>query len=150
MYDKVKMHDNLKLMIRNMNPYVLVSVATVLLFIMYLSYSLYATQQAHKEYRRLQINAMVRQTARWAGASQQDKSPMISLLHANYAAGYLQALELIATENDINQVMNLQKLRVKVYGAQDRAARRVMSTCPDFVGEDIDKELILMGVNVKQ
>lgn len=133
----------------NISPYVCVGCVIVILIILYLCFTLYKTKAGCKEYKKLQISAIVRQTARWAGASQQDKSPMISLLHANYAAGYLQALELIATENEINEVMNLQKLRVKVYGSQDAAARRVMSVCPTFIGTDIDKELVLMGVNVK-
>ena len=92
------------------------------------------------------IRALVRQTARWAVASQQDRSPMIALLHANYAAGYLQALELIATENEINRTTNLQVLRTKVYTIQDKAARMVIATCPQYMGVDTDKELVKMGI----
>lgn len=101
------------------------------------------------EFRTAQLKALIRQTARWTAASQQDKSPMISLLHANYGAGYLQALELIATENEINQFVSLQKLRLKVYSAQDNAAQRVFAVCPNFLGNDVDKELVMIGINVK-
>lgn len=101
------------------------------------------------EFRSAQLKALIRQTARWTGASMQDESPMISLLHANYGAGYLQALELIATENEINQFSNLQKLRLKVYSAQDKAAQRVFAQCPNFIGNKVDKELVMMGINVK-
>jgi hypothetical protein len=95
------------------------------------------------------FQGLIRQTARWAIASQQDTSPMIALLHANYAAGYLQALELIATEDEINQFYNLQKLRLKVYGTQDKAAKKVITTCPNYIGPDIDKELALIGIKTK-
>ena len=92
------------------------------------------------------IGMLIRQTARWAVASQQDTSPMIALLHANYAAGYLQALELVATEQEINQFTSLQKLRNKVYGTQDKAVRQVVASCPNYLGEKIDKELARMGM----
>lgn len=103
------------------------------------------------EFRTAQLKALIRQTARWTAASQQDKSPMISLLHANYGAGYLQALELIATENEINQFVSLQNLRLKVYSTQDKAAQRVFAACPDFLGKDIgiDKDLVMIGINVR-
>lgn len=101
------------------------------------------------QFRKAQLQALIRQTARWTAASQQDKSPMISLLHANYGAGYLQALELIATENEINNFVSLQKLRLKVYSAQDKAAQRVFASCPNFLGNDVDKELVMIGINVK-
>jgi len=96
-----------------------------------------------------QTQALIRQTARWAVASQQDTSPMIALLHANYAAGYLQALELVATENEINQFFNLQKLRLKVYSTQDKAARKVISACPNYMGANVDKELASIGIETK-
>lgn len=94
------------------------------------------------------VQALVRQTARWAVASQQDTSPMISLLHANYASGYLQALELIATEDEINKYTNLQRLRDKVYSIQDKAARHVVATCPNYIGKDVDKQLAQIGISV--
>lgn len=94
------------------------------------------------------VQALVRQTARWTVASQQDTSPMIALLHANYAAGYLQALELIATEQKINQFIPLHELRKKVYGTQDKAARQMVASCPYYLGKNIDKELALMGIGV--
>ena len=91
--------------------------------------------------------ALIRQTARWTVASQQDTSPMIALLHANYAAGYLQALELIRSEQEINHVTNLQALRHKVYDTQDNAARAVVTSCPAYLGKNIDQELARMGIN---
>lgn len=99
--------------------------------------------------KKKDIQALIRQTARWAAASQQDKAPMIAVLHANYAAGYLQALETIATENEINQFTDLRQLRVKVYSVQDKAALKAISACPQYMGEDIDKQLAMIGVNVQ-
>ena len=106
------------------------------------------TTNNYQKQKNKQTQALIRQIARWTVASQQDTSPMIALLHANYAAGYLQALELITTEQEINQFMNLQELRKKVYGTQDNAARLVAASCPDYLGEKIDKELALMGIGI--
>ena len=39
------------------------------------------------------VDILVRQASRWSVAAQQDKSPMIALLHANYGVGYLWALQ---------------------------------------------------------
>lgn len=125
-----------------------VLVVLVLIGIIFLLYHYYKKQAYCSYYKDMQVQGLIRQAARWSVASQQDRSPMISLLHANYGAGYLQALELIATENEINRFTNLQKLRMKIYGTQDKAARRVIKACPQFMG-DIDKELAMVGINVK-
>jgi hypothetical protein len=101
-----------------------------------------------KNEKRKQTQALIRQIARWTVASQQDTSPMIALLHANYAAGYLQALELITTEKEINEFTNPQELRTKVYNTQDHAAQQVASSCPGYLGKDIDKDLALMGIHL--
>ena len=111
--------------------------------------SYFYKKQTYSSTKEKDIQALIRQTARWTAASQQDKAPMIAVLHANYGAGYLQALETIATENEINQFVDLRQLRVKVYGAQDKAALKAISVCPQYMGEDIDKQLALIGVNVK-
>lgn len=91
------------------------------------------------------IKLLLRQTARWAVASEQDKSPMISVLHANYAIGYLQALQDIATEKEINQYVNFPKFKEILYKIQDNAVKKVVSSCPQYTG-DLNKELTLIGI----
>lgn len=119
----------------------------LLIIIMVLLFALCKSKEGTRHQN--DIEELVRQTSRWAVASQQDKSPMIALLHANYAAGYLQALELIGTENEIDAVTNLENLRKKVYRTQDKAAQKVLFTCPNYVGKDIDKELGRLGIHLK-
>lgn len=117
-----------------------------ILFLYFLFYNIHQQKKNNTKEKKKQTHALIRQTARWTVASQQDTSPMIALLHANYAAGYLQALELITTEQEINQFINLQELRKKVYSTQDKAARQVVDSCPNYVGKNIDKELALIGI----
>ena len=48
-----------------------------------------------------QIKMITSQTSRWSAAAQQDTSPAIALMHANYGAAYLMALNDIATHTEI-------------------------------------------------
>lgn len=83
------------------------------------------------------IETLVRQSARYALAAEQDLSPLIAVLHANYAAGYLWALKDIATENEIDNVIgkgNLKKLEEYTTNVQDISTKRVSGACPEFIG----------------
>jgi hypothetical protein len=92
------------------------------------------------------IYTLLRQSARWAVAAQQDKSPIIALLHANYAAGYLWALKDIATDSQIKSATNIDILPFtkKITDIQDMSTKKVSKNCPEFL-EFIDKELATMG-----
>jgi hypothetical protein len=83
------------------------------------------------------ISKLVRQTARWATAAQQDQSPLVALLHANYAAGYLWALKDIATDTEINKVagINLKQFEEHIVNVQDMTTKKVLKACPSFAGE---------------
>ena len=91
------------------------------------------------------IKSLLRKTSRWAIASEQDQSPMISVLHANYAIGYLQALQDIATEKEINKYINFSKFKEILYKIQDNAVKKVVSSCPEYTG-DLNRELALIGI----
>jgi hypothetical protein len=93
------------------------------------------------------IKILLRQTARWSVAAEQDESPMIAVLHANYAVGYLQALTDIATEKEINKYINFDSFKKKVYNIQDGAVKKVVKVCPNYIG-NINKELALIGINI--
>ena len=98
------------------------------------------------------IDKLVRQTARWATAAQQDQSPLISLLHANYAAGYLWALKDIATEDDISKAtgINAKKFEEHIVNVQDSTTQKVLKKCPEFAG-DVDLYLsTIAGENLLQ
>lgn len=92
------------------------------------------------------IKILARQCSRWAVAATQDKSPIIALLHANYAAGYLWALKDIATDNEIEEVLNTDmKIFIKkIMTIQDASSKLVSNKCPEFLG-DIDLELARLG-----
>ena len=83
------------------------------------------------------IEKLVRQTARWATAAQQDASPLISMLHANYAAGYLWALKDIATPTEIHKAtgVDLKRFEEHIVNDQDATTKKVIKVCPQFKGE---------------
>lgn len=83
------------------------------------------------------IEKLVRQTARWATAAQQDASPLISMLHANYAAGYLWALKDIATPSEIHKAtgVDLKRFEEHIVNVQDATTKKVIKVCPQFKGE---------------
>ena len=95
------------------------------------------------------IKILLRQTARWAVASEQDESPLISVLHANYAAGYLWALKDIATTEQIRKTtgQNLLDIEKRVTNIQDKATRKMVKACPSYAG-DVDKVLGKIGGDI--
>lgn len=89
---------------------------------------------------------LFRQSARWANAAMQDESPLISMLHANYAAGYLWALKDLHTDQEIEKETGIprRKIEEKITEAQKFAARRTVEYCPQFL-EHLDPVLSEWG-----
>jgi hypothetical protein len=92
------------------------------------------------------IEKLVRQSARYATVAQQDASPVIAVLHANYAAAYLYALKDIATDSQIHNAtgIDVRKFKEHVTNVQDMVTRKTSEKCPDFVGE-VDIYLAQIG-----
>ena len=91
-----------------------------------------------KRFHNKIIQKLVRQTARWATAASQDDNPVIAVLHANYAAGYLWALKDIATNEEIESTanINMNKFEKNVVDAQDKTNKRLVKLCPNFIKTD--------------
>ena len=92
------------------------------------------------------IEKLVRQSARYAVAAQQDESPVIAILHANYAAAYFYALKDIASESQIHNAtgIDVKKFKEHITNVQDMVTRKTSEKCPDFVGE-VDIYLAQIG-----
>ena len=83
------------------------------------------------------IEKLVRQSARYAVAAQQDASPVIALLHANYAAAYLYALKEIASDSQIHKAsgIDVKKFTEHITNVQDMVTKKTAEKCPNFIGE---------------
>ena len=89
------------------------------------------------KYKEMSIQTLIRQAARWAIASHQDESPIIAVLHANYAAGYLWAVKDIATDYEIERITNIKLNRLENYilDTQDLATKKLTQSCPQYLGK---------------
>jgi hypothetical protein len=79
------------------------------------------------------INRIIRQTARWATAADQDTNAYISNLHATYAVGYLMALREIYTDEAITRLSNVdvRKLDIHINKIMDDAVKKLIQVCPE-------------------
>ena len=76
-----------------------------------------------------------RQAARYAVAAAQDDQPIIAVLHANYAMGYLLAIKDLVTAEEFKgatgqDLLNFERELAQI---QDQATIRLAQTCPDIV-----------------
>lgn len=99
----------------------------ILLLVLIIAYLL-RTNDKQKD-----IRTLIRQASRWSVAADQDENAMIAVLHANYGAGYLWALQDIATDNEIASTgVDHQKFKDEIIRIQDNATRNMARLCPDF------------------
>ena len=97
------------------------------------------------------IKTLIRGCSRWAIASKHDKSPLIALLHANYASGYLWAIKDVFTNEDIYKWtgINIIDYQNKITTIQDEATQKVSEICPTFAKEILfDKQLAILAGDI--
>jgi hypothetical protein len=82
---------------------------------------------------------LVKQSAKWATTAQQDESPLLATLHANYAVGYLWALKDLYDTEEISKKagVNITQFEEHILNVQDMVTKKVLKKCPEFEG-DID------------
>lgn len=97
--------------------------------------------------RKDMIQSLLRQTSRWAVASQQDKSPMIAVLHANYAVAYLDALQSIAKPEELADLVEFDLFKNKIIHIQDYAVRNAVKVCPQYLGKELDRMLAKRSIS---
>ena len=116
------------------------------LYLLAVIFVLYLMMQNKTRGMNKAIEKLVRQSARYAVAAQQDESPVIAILHANYAAAYFYALKDIASESQIHNAtgIDVKKFKEHVTNVQDMVTRKTSEKCPDFVGE-VDIYLAQIG-----
>jgi hypothetical protein len=79
------------------------------------------------------VKKLVRQTARWATAADQDMNGYIANLHATYSMGYLMALREIYTDEQIEKYsgVNVRKLEFEISNIMDNAIKKLAEICPE-------------------
>jgi hypothetical protein len=129
-----------KIKIRKLEMDLLYILLGILLLV--ILYGIYVFSNTEKDTKNIIIQTLVRQASRWAIASQQDKSQLIAVLHANYGTGYLWALKDIASANEIYKAsgIDIKEFEKKILGIQDKSTRMAVEKCPSFKG-DVDSYL---------
>lgn len=92
------------------------------------------------------IRKLTRQAARWLIAAEQDESPMIATLHAQYGMGYVWALKDIVSPTEFLLATGSpwHRFEQSAVGVQDKVSRKMIDACPDFAG-DVDQYLARMA-----
>ena len=79
------------------------------------------------------IKSLFHQMSRWTTAAGQDDNPVVRVLHANYGMGYLMAIQSIASEAEMEQVLgirNIKDLVQEVQRVQNEATVELVKQCP--------------------
>lgn len=78
---------------------------------------------------------LIKEASRWGMTSEQDESPYLALIHANYAVAYARAAREAAPETDIAKKLHvdLSELVSQLSDVQEKAVRRLSRVCPDAV-----------------
>ena len=128
-------------------------ISIILIFLLVLSRRNYKSQEAiyYEERILTLLKIYIRQTVRWAYASQQDSNPLVAILHSNYANGYLMVLKDYLENFNISRELfykltntNLLQLEKKVLKIQDRALRNLLKHTKKCI--KVDKNNILSNV----
>lgn len=89
------------------------------------------------------IKRLIRGCSRWAIASKQDKNPLISMLHANYAAGYLWALKDVFSDTQLERatgITNIINFQNDIIHIQDTATKNLIRSCKSNITLDLAKD----------
>lgn len=105
----------------------------VIYYLVYVNKKCFITNSSRK-LQNENIKILVRQAARWSTAAEQDESPLISVLHANYGAGYLWALTDIATTDEIENAtgINMKRFKDNIVKIQDDSTMKMIKLCPSY------------------
>ena len=113
------------------------NIFTILVVLIVLGlYAIFNQFQLTPQQDRLKI--LLRQAARWSTAASQDSNPIIKLLHANYGAAYLFALQDITTSQEFSALLgsNEQEFRARIVGIQDAATKNMANVCPAVMPDE--------------
>jgi hypothetical protein len=126
------------------NLFLIIIFSTVVIIICSFTYFKHINKEQNN--KKQIIQKIIRGIARWSNASQQDESPLISVLHSNYAAGYLWALDDIASEKEIKEAsgVDFHKLTDVVTKYQDKSIKEAVKVCPAYAN-NLDPYLSKLG-----
>ena len=114
------------------NKKVIIVISILFIFALFLG-----SKSIIKNDKKSIIDKMIRQSARYATAAEQDESPVVAVLHANYSAAYFYALTEIASQDEIHAAtgIDVKKFKEHMIRVQDDTTRKIIDACPEFRGD---------------
>ena len=105
-------------------------IALLVLIVLWLVY-----ERRRPSSRASQIQVLYRQAARYAVAASQDAEPVIAVLHANYAMGYLLAIKDLATADEFLSATGkgLLEFEREIASVQDSVTLGLVSQRTDLI-----------------
>jgi len=78
------------------------------------------------------LKDLIKSSQQWAARSEQDGSPLVSLMNANYAMAYFNVARSIGSDQDIyaHTHANVDSLIQDIETTQKRAVEKVTKVCP--------------------
>lgn len=131
-------------------------ITIILLFLLILTRRKYVKPETiyYEERIVTLLKIYIRQTVRWAYASEQDSNPLVAVLHANYANSYLMVLKDYMENFNISRELftkltktNLLDLEKRVLRIQDSALRSLLRHTKKCIRVDKDNILSNMLFN---
>jgi hypothetical protein len=116
--------------------YIGIIIILLIVFVLYNKKCIIKESELEREKERI-VKTLIRQGARWAVAADQDKSPLIATVHANYATGYLWAIKDILSQNDIEKYggIDLMKYEKEILKIQDKTTVTNALLCKGYAPE---------------
>jgi hypothetical protein len=83
------------------------------------------------------IKILTQKAAQWATTAQQDTSPFLSVMHSNYATGYLMSLKDITNPREVHRVTGIDftTFEKHILNIQEMVNNRLKDKVPEFSGE---------------
>jgi hypothetical protein len=75
-----------------------------------------------------QIQVLLQRASHWAVMAEQNQNPQEALKQSSYAMGYLNALQDLASTEELDRHIDFPDFRERIIGIHERIARRVSCT----------------------
>ena len=108
----------------------------MIVFVLFNKATIIKDNELQREKERI-VKTLIRQGSRWATAAEQDMSPLIATVHANYGTGYLWALKDILSQNEIEKYggIDLMQYEREILKIQDKTTMNNARLCSGYAPE---------------
>lgn len=113
---------------------IIILVITVAVAFMYYIHAKQFMKNSNFNEKSKIIKSLTTQSAQWAISAKNNSSPIVSLVHADYAAANLWSLRTLATNEEIKAITGVEfsDLYKEVTKIQDQVIKKITTLCPNL------------------